>query len=87
MTQAAGRGLHPWHLPSFAVREVDGHDVEALRSGLAQIPFEPGRPGILICHTIKGKGIRTLEGNASWHHKNQVTEDEVRTLLAGLEEA
>ena len=76
-----------WRAFGFAVQEVDGHDVEALRSSLAQIPFATGRPGVLICHTIKGKGIRTLEGNASWHHKNQVTEDEVRTLLAGLEEA
>jgi transketolase len=76
-----------WRAFGFAVQEVDGHDVDALRIRLARLPFESGRPGVLICHTIKGRGIRALEWNASWHHKNKVTEDEVATLLAGLEEA
>lgn len=76
-----------WRAFGFAVREVDGHDVDALRAGLTQVPFAPGRPSVLICHTVKGKGIRALEWNAEWHHKNKVTEEEVATLLAGLEGA
>jgi transketolase len=76
-----------WRAFGFGVKEVDGHDVQAIWANLAQLPFEPGRPGVLICHTIKGKGIRALEWNASWHHKNKVTEAEVEALLAGLEEA
>jgi transketolase len=69
------------------VKEVNGHDMDALRAGLARLPFEPGRPSVLICHTIKGRGIRAMEWNAAWHHKNKVTDEEVETLLAGLEEA
>jgi len=76
-----------WRAFGFAVREVDGHDVAALRANLAASPFEPGRPSVLICHTIKGKGIRDLEWNATWHHKNKVTDEEVAALLVGLEEA
>ncbi len=76
-----------WWAFGFAVQEVDGHDLAALRAGLARLPFEAGRPSVLICHTVKGKGIPALEWNAAWHHKNKVTEDEVATLLAGLEEA
>lgn len=75
-----------WRAFGFAVREVDGHDVVALRANLLQAPFAPGKPSVLVCHTVKGKGIRALEWNAEWHHKNKVTEDEVATLLAGLEE-
>jgi len=52
----------------FAVREVDGHDVAALRAVLA-LPFEPGRPSALIAHTIKGGGIAVCENDAAWHHK------------------
>jgi transketolase len=52
----------------FAVREVDGHDVEALRKVLV-LPFEAGRPGALIAHTIKGGGIAVCEHDPAWHHK------------------
>lgn len=76
-----------WRAFGWAVQEVDGHDVEAIRTILARTPFDLGRPSVLICHTVKGKGIKLLEWNAAWHHKNKVTEDEVATLLAGLEEA
>jgi transketolase len=52
----------------FAVREVDGHDVAALRAVLA-LPFEAGRPSALIAHTIKGAGIAVCEHDPQWHHK------------------
>jgi transketolase len=52
----------------FAVREVDGHDVAALRAVLT-LPFEAGRPSALIAHTIKGGGIAACEHDPSWHHK------------------
>ena len=52
----------------FAVREVDGHDVGALRDVL-KLPFEAGRPSALIAHTIKGAGIAVCEHDAGWHHK------------------
>ena len=76
-----------WRAFGWAAKEVDGHDVEALRNALAPTPFAPGKPSVLICHTVKGKGIKQLEWNAAWHHKNKVTEDEVAALLAELEEA
>ena len=75
-----------WRAFGFAVKEVDGHDVDALRNCLDRTPFAPGKPSVLICHTVKGKGIKLLEWNAGWHHKNKVGEDEVAALLTGLEE-
>jgi len=75
-----------WRAFGFSVKEVNGHDVEALRLSLATTPFEVGRPSVLICHTVKGRGVRSLEWNAAWHHKNKVTDEEVAALLAGLEE-
>ncbi|GLH73172.1 transketolase [Geothrix limicola] len=76
-----------WRAFGFAVKEVDGHDVASLREALKATPFEPGRPSALICHTVKGRGVPLLEWNAAWHHKNKVTDEEVATLLAALEEA
>lgn len=76
-----------WRAFGFAVKEGDGHDVAALRAALSGLPFQQGRPGILICHTVKGKGIAHLEGNAKWHHKSNATPEEIAALFAGLEQA
>jgi len=76
-----------WRAFGFAVREVDGHSVPELRTALAATPFEPGRPSIIICHTIKGKGVSFTENNLAWHHKTKVTEDEMRAMIAELGDA
>jgi transketolase len=53
----------------FAVRHVDGNDVEALAGLLDQLPFEPDKPNLVLAHTIKGKGISFMEDAVKWHHK------------------
>jgi len=45
----------------FAVRRIDGHNVESLVTTLDQLPFQPGRPSAIIADTIKGKGVSFLE--------------------------
>jgi transketolase len=76
-----------WRAFGFAVTEVDGHDVEVLRSTLSGLPLDSQRPTAVICHTIKGKGIKFVENNLKWHHKSKVTDEEVQSLLAALEAA
>lgn len=46
-----------WRAFGFAVAEVNGHDVGALRRLLSCVPIEPGHPTAVICHTVKGKGL------------------------------
>jgi len=74
-----------WHSFGFAVVEVNGHDVEELRTALKKTPLDPQKPTAIICHTIKGKGISFCERNLSWHHKTKVTDDEIKALFAELE--
>jgi len=69
----------------LAVEEVDGHDVQALRSALARIPLAEDRPTALICHTVKGRGVRHIERDLRWHHKTNVSDEEVAALMAGLQ--
>jgi transketolase len=52
----------------WSVREVDGHDIQALSDTLEVIPFEPGKPSVVIAHTVKGKGVSFMEHNIKWHH-------------------
>lgn len=59
-----------WRDFGWAVREVDGHDVAAVRGALAGVPFAPGRPSCLVAHTIKGKGVSFMEGKLLWHYRS-----------------
>jgi len=52
----------------WAVRHVDGHDIEALKRNFDSLPFEKGKPSVLIAHTVKGKGISYMENVLKWHH-------------------
>jgi transketolase len=74
-----------WRAFNFAVREVDGHDVAALRDVLTHLPADPAKPTAIICHTVKGKGIAFAENNMAWHHQSKVTPQDVERLLAALE--
>jgi transketolase len=76
-----------WRAFGFAVREVDGHDVAALRRVFAQLPLVPGAPNVVIAHTVKGKGIPHIESVASWHHKSKISPQEIADLYAALEVA
>lgn len=73
-----------WRSFGFAVAEVDGHNVDELRSTLSSLPLDPKKPSAIICHTVKGKGFSFVENNMEWHHKNRVTAEEVQALLDEL---
>jgi transketolase len=53
----------------FAVRSVDGNSIPALIHVFDQIPFETGKPNLILALTTKGKGISFMENNAAWHHR------------------
>ncbi|USB31661.1 1-deoxy-D-xylulose-5-phosphate synthase N-terminal domain-containing protein [Paenibacillus sp. YPG26] len=49
----------------FAVREVDGHQHEAIFSALTP---DSEKPLAVLAHTVKGKGVAALEGNPDAHY-------------------
>ena len=73
-----------WKSFGFGTFEVDGHNIEELRNVLTNLPVEADKPSAIICHTIKGKGISFAENNMEWHHKNRVSDDEIKSLLEEL---
>lgn len=73
-----------WENFGFGAREADGHDVEELRQVLGELPFCAASPSVLICHTVKGKGIPFAENDLSWHHKSRIKEEELAALYAAL---
>ncbi len=64
----------------LAVRETDGHDVGELMKALKKLPFEAGKPSMLIAHTVKGKGVSFMEGDPKWHHGTPSDEEYSQAL-------
>jgi len=68
----------------WAVRHVDGNDVNALKEVLSSVPFEKGKPSLVIAHTIKGKGVSFMENSVKWHH-GVPDEHQYETAIAELD--
>jgi transketolase len=57
-----------WEAFGWAVKIVDGNNVDELKTVLQSLPFEKGKPSVIIANTIKGKGVSYMENNLKWHH-------------------
>ncbi len=82
--------LEPLHAKftafGYAVREVDGNDVDALVKLLDSVPFEAGKPSLVLANTIKGKGVSFMEDVKAWHHKVP-TDEQLSSALNELNTA
>jgi transketolase len=58
-----------WLAFGWAVREVNGHDHEALNAALGSMPFSDDKPSCLVAHTTKGKGVSFMENTVLWHYR------------------
>ena len=45
---------------------ADGNDIEQVLAALNQ-PRTAGKPRMILCHTVKGKGISFMENQVGWH--------------------
>lgn len=68
----------------WSVQEVDGHNHDQLNQNLSHVPWESGKPSMLIAHTIKGKGISFMENKVEWHYRSPNAE-QLAQALAELE--
>lgn len=72
-----------WRAFGWAVREINGHDLDEIEATLRAIPFEVGRPSCVIAHTVKGKGVTFMENKLLWHYRSPQGE-EFESALAEL---
>ena len=56
-----------WESFGWQVKEVDGHDIDALLNALASVKAVGEKPTIIIAHTIKGKGVSFVEQDFTFH--------------------
>ena len=70
-----------WNVINIA----DGNDFDQLREGLEKAYACEGKPSVLVCKTVKGKGVSYMENNAGWHGKGPNAE-QVEIALKELED-
>ena len=73
-----------WRAFGWEVRETDGHDFRQLADAIDYaIAYEDG-PVVIICNTIKGKGVDFMENDPAWHYGG-LSAELVRKAKASLE--
>ena len=68
----------------FVVRHVNGHSIPDLIRLFEDLPFEEGKPNLILARTVKGKGISFIEDKVGWHHRVP-TESEYATAMLELD--
>lgn len=72
-----------WRAFGWAVFECDGHDYVSLSAALCDAEQVRGRPSVVLCNTIKGKGIPHAEKNPT-RSNFALTEDQYQEAIANL---
>ncbi|HDP34790.1 MAG TPA: transketolase [Candidatus Hydrogenedentes bacterium] len=57
-----------WRAFGFDTREVNGHDLDQLAEAIEYAQTVKGKPVMLLCDTIKGKGVDFMENDPAWHY-------------------
>lgn len=74
------------------VREIDGNDMAQILDTLDTLPYGHGKPMMVLCHTVKAKGLSFGEGKVSFHFWNanpeqlQQANEELDAQIAALEQ-
>lgn len=51
-----------WH-----AQEIDGHNIEEIKAAIQTAKQVKGKPSVIVCDCIKGKGLPFMENNNAWH--------------------
>jgi len=75
-----------WQSFGWQTHELDGHDLEALRSALLPVARPAGQPQVIIARTTFGKGVGYMQSQIKWHYW-PMSEAEYNQAIAELEAA
>lgn len=74
-----------WAAFGWNVVHVDGHDMAQLVEAIDALPpTDSDRPTVVVCETVKGKGVDFMEHNLAWHAGSLGAADLERAMAALL---
>ncbi len=74
-----------WEAFGWSVREINGHDMREIVANATDIPFEKGKPSLIIANTIKSKGLSFAEDKVNYHYW-KATPEEIEQAEKDLDE-
>lgn len=78
-----------WKSFGWDVTEIDGHDYPSLVNAF-NARSASGKPRVVLCRTVKGKGVDFMENNLEWHYRPVRGADRdaaLKALTKGLSDA
>jgi transketolase len=64
---------------------IDGHDMAQITTAVRRATRGRGAPSVILAQTVKGKGLRGVEGLPGWHGK-ALSRDAAEKVIAELEQ-
>jgi len=69
-----------WMSFGWEVVTVDGHAIDQISACLEQLR-DSTKPTVLICETVKGKGVSFMENQVEWHYKSPSSTELAQALI------
>lgn len=84
---ALGNIAEKYRAFGWNVIEIDGNDIGEIKDAFDNLPSADSEvPTIIVCHTIKGKGIDFMENQVRWH-AGKISEEQLNDAVSKLEKA
>jgi transketolase len=64
-----------WRAFGWHVQEIDGHNHSTIETALGEKCLSADKPNVVICHTVKGKGVSFMENTVLWHYRTAQGEE------------
>ena len=64
-----------WH-----AQVIDGADLDQIDAAIACAKATHGKPSVIVCETVKGKGVSFMENVVDWHGVAPTAEEAARAL-------
>ena len=72
-----------WESFGWDVYDIDGHNRKEIKQAFVSAKKSSVKPSVLICNTIKGKGMKDFEGKLMSHYRPP-NDDQLREFLENL---
>ncbi len=59
---------------------IDAHDFNQIEKAVEEAKATKGRPTMILCKSVKGKGVSFMENNAGWHGKAPNAEEYAKAV-------
>ena len=73
-----------WKAFGMNVKEVNGHNINELKNAFSNLPIKKGKPSVIICHTVMGKGLIFGEDSAEWHWKGRISSELSEEMIQSI---